>query len=248
LSPGGGSPYRVLAEFYEILFPLGTKQEAFLSGLVSGGGVRTALDVGAAAGTHLAWLSSRGIETAGLEPDPDLFRRLESRDWPGSPPSLLREGFSALPLPGRSFALVLCLGNTLPHAPDRERARLAVAGMLSSTAPGGRLCLQTVNFDAVVARGTWEFPPIVRKLPDGRQLELHRSYDPAPLPDAVDFRVSLSLDGVTSAAQTRLLALRSGEILGWLDGAGAVECHGDYDRTPFTPQSPAFVVTVRRNR
>lgn len=239
--------YGVLAERYEAFFPLGAKQKDFLAGLVDRGNVRTALDVGAGAGTHIAWLSSRGIEAVGLEPDPDLFGRLSSREWPGPPPLLLRAGFADLPLPGRLFDLVLCLGNTLPHAPDRGTARRAVEAMIRSTAPGGTLALQTVNFDGVIARGRWEFPPIVRTLGGGRRIELRREYDTTPLPAAVDFRISLVAEGATSSAVTRLLALGSGEIVHWLSSGGVIECFGDYDGSPFTPDSPALVATLRRS-
>lgn len=240
--------YGVLAQHYSRLFPLNERQRGFFEHLLASGPVNSVLDVGCGTGEHLSWFSSRNIRTWGLEPDPAMFRELERRQWPGRVPQLLRAGVQELPAAlGERVDLVLCLGNTLPHLPGRTAAQHAVRGMAETLSPGGRLVLQTVHFDRVLADGQASFPVIRRDLPDGGRISFSREYDLTELPERLLFRTCLSTPDGEERAAWPLVPLRQAEIERILMQAGfrEIETFGDYDRSSFVELSPALIVVSR---
>ncbi len=239
----------MLARYYRVLFPLGPKQAAFFESLTAAGLPAAVMDVGAGAGEQLAWFAARGIPSVGLEPDPDLLAVIENRDWEGRRPVLAAAAMEDLPGHWAGSAdLLLCLGNTLPHLPDRAALARALAGMRATLRPGGRLAVQTVNFDRVLADRRADFPVIRRELPGGGSIVLERSYDLSAIPGRVLFNLALTAGGETSAASWPLRPIRRDELVDALSAAGfaAVETFGDYDRSPFTDRSPALVAVARR--
>jgi len=243
--------YRDLAGYYSLLFPLNDRQSGFFEHLLQSGSVRSVLDVGCGTGEHLSWFSARGLRSCGLEPDESMFRELERRSWPGSMPTLVHGGVEALPgAIGGSFDLVLCLGNTLPHLPDRAAALQAVRGMAETLASRGRLAIQTVNYDRVLEEGRSAFPVIERVLPNGARVAFFREYDMGGLPERVLNRTRLVTPAGEQQAAWPLVPLRRDDAVGFLRETGLTEIQefGDYDRNPFSRNSPALIVVGRTSR
>jgi len=241
--------YRDLAEHYSLLFPLNDRQRGFFEHLAAAGPVGSVLDVGCGTGEHLSWFSTRVRRAYGLEPDARMFEELKRQRWPGAAPTLVRSGVEALPgALGKKVDLVLCLGNTLAHLPDRPAAERAVQGMAEVLAPGGRLVVQCVNFDRILAEGRAAFPVIERTRPDGGRISLFREYDLGGLPERVIFRTRLVTPGGEQRAAWPLVPLRRDELVLYFvqAGLGGVQEFGDYDRTPFTGTSPALIVVGGR--
>ncbi len=244
----GRSGYGLLARHYRDLFPLSGGQEGFFRHLLETGPVTAVLDVGCGAGEQLAWFAGRGIPSAGLEPDEGLFREAVRRAWKGLPPELVQAGAAFLPGPweGR-FDLVVCLGNTLPHLAGPGEMESALGGMRRSLKPGGRLAVQTVNFDRVLDAGRADFPVIERSAAGG-PVRLLRGYDLSPLPGSVIFTVRLEAGGKAEEARWPLRPVRRDELQGMLAAAGfgGAAVHGGYDRSPWTPAAPGTVAVARK--
>ena len=240
--------YRDLAAVYSLLFPLNERQRGFFEHLLAEAPAGSALDVGCGTGEHLAWFSARGLRAYGLEPDGSMFRELGRRTWPGPAPTLIRGGVEALPgAIGERVDLVVCLGNTLPHVPDRPAAQRAVRAMAETLSPGGRLAVQTVNYDRVLAEGRSAFPVIERTLPDGGRVAFFREYDMGESPERVLNRTRLVTPAGERRAEWPLVPLRREEIVRFMRQAGltGIREYGDYDRSPYASTSPALIAVGR---
>ena len=241
--------YLDLAEYYSLLFPLNDRQRGFFEHLLRDGPADSVLDVGCGTGEHLSWFSARNFRSYGLEPDAGMLRELERRRWPGQPPTLIPRGVDALPgAIGESVDLVLCLGNTLPHLPDRAAVQRAVQAMAETLSSRGRIVLQTVNFDRVLDEGRASFPVIERVLPDGGRVAFFREYDLEGLPERLLFKTRLVTPVGERRAAWPLLPLRREEIVRCVGDAGlsGVQLLGDYDGNPFSGGSPALIIVGER--
>lgn len=241
--------YAGLAAYYSLLFPLNEQQRRFFEYLLGTGTVGSVLDVGCGTGEHLSWFSARRLRAWGLEPDEAMFREAQGRTWPGTAPTLAQAGVETLPgVIGRRVDLVLCLGNTLPHLRDREAVRQAVVRMSGALAPAGRLVVQTVNFDRILADRSATFPVIERTLPGGGRIAFFREYDVSGLPERIVFRTRLATPQGEQAGAWPLTPLRHDDLVQLLEEAGLrrVEQFGDYRRAPFTMDSPALIVVAQR--
>ena len=241
--------YRDLAASYSLLFPLNDRQRDFFEHLLGTGPAESVLDVGCGTGEHLAWFSARGLRACGLEPDGSMFRELKRRCWPGPVPTLLQAGVEALP--GACLApadLVLCLGNTLAHLPDRERVQGAVRRMAEALSARGRLVVQTVNFDRVLEEGSASFPVIERTQPGGSRIAFFREYDLSALPEHILFKTRLVTHAGECRAAWPLVPLRRDELIRYFRETGLREIrdYGDYSRVPYAKDSPALILHALR--
>jgi SAM-dependent methyltransferase len=246
---GRETGYRDLAAYYSLLFPLNDGQREFFAHLLAADPIASVLDVGCGTGEHLAWFSERGVRAFGLEPDEAMFRELRRRAWPGTVPSLAQAGVEALPgAVAERVDLVLCLGNTLPHLRDRGAVREALCRMGETLSPGGRLVVQTVNFDKVLAAGASSFPVIERTLPGGGRIAFQREYDLSGLPARILFKTRLGTPAGEHGAAWPLVPLRREELAHLMRDAGLepAEEYGDYSRVPFAADSPALILVGRR--
>jgi SAM-dependent methyltransferase len=241
--------YRSLAGYYSLLFPLNDRQREFFVHLRATASVETVLDVGCGTGEHLAWFLERRVRGYGLEPDESMFRELRQRKWPGPAPALIQAGVEALPTAvAERVDLIICLGNTLAHLPNRDAVRQAVGQMVGALSPRGRLVLQTVNFDKILTEGCAEFPVIERSLPDGGRIAFFRDYDMADLPARILFRTRLVTPEGERSAAWPLLPLRGEEVVQYLREAGVDDIRefGDYNRIAYAPDSPALILLGQR--
>jgi len=51
-----------------------------------------------------------------------------------------------------AFGLVLCMGNSIPHITAPARLLQVLCGFRKLTAPGGLVCIQTLNYDRILAK------------------------------------------------------------------------------------------------
>jgi len=139
-------PYATLAGVYEFLTPNGflTPQEASagLAGLLDPGA--RVLDCACGIGLLAAGLAARGFAVEASDAAPEMVARARAL---GVAARVCRwEDLS-----GGPYDAVLCVGNSLAHAPDR---RAALAGMARVLAPGGLLVVTSRNWERERAAGS----------------------------------------------------------------------------------------------
>lgn len=107
--------------------------------------------------------------------------------------------------------------------------------------PGGCLILQIVNYDRILRHKQTELPLIT--VPD-KHLMLVRKYVLSP--ESVQFMTELQCDAEHWASETRLLALKQGDLEKSLGNAGFkdIKFYGDFEKNPWNTESPATIAVV----
>ena len=152
--------YDSLAEVYDWIVPEAVvKPEGsaaafapYLEDLAPGARV---LDCAAGPGTLAVGLARRGFEVVATDASAGMVERtraLAARH--GADVEVRQCRWEDLPAQGFApFDAVLCVGNSLPHAPGRDARRAALHAMAGALRPGGVLVLTTRNWEFVRGSG-----------------------------------------------------------------------------------------------
>ena len=184
-----GEFYDALAPFYHLIYPeweaSSARQAAALDAVVRAelgdGGGRTVLDVACGIGPQALGLAALGYRVAASDLSTGAVRRLrEEADRRGLPIQAraadMRDAWQAH---GRTFDVVLCADNSLPHLLTDDEILAALRGFLRCTAPGG-VCLVSIrDYDAVDWRSDGIHPHGVRQA-DGARWVLFQVWEPRP--------------------------------------------------------------------
>jgi glycine/sarcosine N-methyltransferase len=194
------------------------------------------LDSACGTGMHAIALAQKGYAAAGADLSPRMVEHARANALEaGAEVRFETAGFGELAKTFglKSFAALLCLGNSLPHVLSEAGLREALGDFAACLRPGGVLILQNRNFDALVkSRERWMEPQSHR---DGeREWLFLRFYD-------------YQADGLISF-NTLLRPLLQEETVRLLGEAGfsPVACYGDMSASPFTPQTSGNLVVVAR--
>jgi SAM-dependent methyltransferase len=235
------------------LFPLGQELAELIDSLLgsdsdagSGGGL---LDLGAGAGELAMYVAGRGHRVVAIDADPEMVdwagRRCDERGldvrW------IAGDLVTATRALGERFSVLACVGNTLPHLPDRDQVGAALATMHEVLVPGGHLILQTINVDRCLRLGGLVLPERTARF-EGGTLLLRRSYRPEPGGGRLRFETEIEVAGERHDFGLTHLALTAAELETMTEEAGfhQVRLLGGYAGTPWNPEAPATVVLARR--
>lgn len=215
------------------------------------------LDAACGTGMHAIALARRGWSAAGADLSPAMIARArENAAAAGLDLPFVAAGFGKLApafqaQPHFPFDAVLCLGNSLPHLLSPAALTEALADFAACLRPGGRLILQSRNFDAVLAqRERWMEPQSHRE--GEREWLFVRFYDYDP-DGLITFNImTLFREGSGAwqqrVAATRLWPQRQAEVVVVLSAAGfgEVMCYGGLNGAPFDAGSSGNLVVVAR--
>ena len=237
------SAYENLVHYYSDLFPLSEKVRGFLAPSVERWREAALpwLDAGAGTGNLMVWLEASGIEAHGLEPDPE-FAAEAMRRVKGPPDRLVRGSMQDLGelYKVRQFGAMTCIGNVLAHVESLDEARAFFEAAARALVPDGELLVQIVNYDRVLARQAWEFPPLKRTAADGTLLEFARKYE--PLGDRLRFTTALQAGNVKIRNEALLFPLRRSELeAAALDTFAGLKVMGDFGE-PWSESAPATIL------
>ena len=232
--------YSEFAAYYERVFPVREAVLDYLRARLPDAPARI-LDAGCGPGHHCGRLAGGGWSMVGLDLDDEMIGAARTA-YPDAEFHHLDLAEAEI-LPG-FFDGAYCLGNVAAHL-DRDRLGQALAALHAEMPAGAPWLVQTVNWDPLLDRGSYDFPP--RDL-DGAVFE--REY--LRLDErAVRFRTRLVVDGeiVFRGEETLYpLSARDAAALHADLGFELVEHHGDFAGAPFDPDHPGGSVMSYRRR
>ncbi len=230
--------YSRFAAVYERIFPFREGVYSFLRE-ASGSATGRVLDVGCGPGHYAGRFATDGGEAVGIDLDEAMIAAARER-YPRA--SFQRLDMTALDALEPPFDLIFCIGNVAAHV-DREAYDGVARGVAELLAPGGRWVVQTVNWDAILARGGHDFPP--REL-DGEGLAFLREYQDFTS-EEVCFVTRLQRgEEVLYEGRTALFPQRAADFGAChrRQGLATLSHFSDFGRAPFDPLGGAASILV----
>jgi SAM-dependent methyltransferase len=120
-------------------------EEPFYRRLFAEHGVQRVVDTACGTGRHAAMFHSWGLRVEGADVSPGMIDRARANF--GEPARLgwVVRGFDAPLAPPEPFDAAVCVGNSLPLAPDTATIERAIGQMLAALRRGGLLIVQALN-------------------------------------------------------------------------------------------------------
>lgn len=238
--------YQMIGKYYDDLFPPSQSQIQFLLKLLSP--KSRVLDLGCATGGYALALAEKGHDVTAIDLDEAMIHMLENKlkhkPLPVNPQVGDIQQVAALQ---GTYDLIYCIGNTVVHLASLADFNQFLKDVHEKLNPGGRLVIQSVNYDRILKDKVQSLPQINREYP---MLSFFRRYHHEP--DHIRFEGTLTLeegaDRKMWTAETRLLPILKEDFKKGFIQAGYSEMgfYGDFNESPFNLESPALVtLTVK---
>ena len=244
-NPSVESFSQALARYYGKLYPAPDSKLGLLVDLAGPPPARL-MDVTSGTGEYVAALDRRGYECLGLELDyqmciqarehhPELTHRLFQGD--------MLELMDELRGPAR---LAFCLGNRLAQlAGDAELAN-AISQLWDITRPAGKVVLQVINFDRVLAQvveGYFALPTLEARAEDGSPVVLNQAYTQIT-PQQLTNSIRLNAKGLEWTDTRPLLVLTQGRLENALPSGIKLQWYGDYGLRAWDEAAPETIAVL----
>lgn len=212
--------YSSISAYYSEIFPFNPAQLIFIEHELKSLENKSILDIGCATGELAFQLSQKGADVLGIDLNTDLlnqalqFKKAGSLHFQRGNMLELKNDFKR-----SQFDAVVCFGNTLVHLSTLDQ----VGEMLSSTKfvlkSGGKLLLQILNYDYILAEQIEELPLIETDL-----IRFKRRYEWDDM-KSIRFITELTLKDENSILhnETFLLPLKHDELKRALEKSGFKE-------------------------
>jgi SAM-dependent methyltransferase len=256
--------YESISAWYDHIFPVDPQAVRFLAAHARPG--CRLLDLACGTGGHAAALARLGHPVTGVDLDEAMIRRARARAAEASGagaaagPAGAGAGAGGLDFrvldmreAGRrlepGFGLVYCIGNSLVHLESERAIGAVLADCLRLLEPGGRLVVQILNYDRLLARRLTELPTLVCEEPP---LRFVRRYDYSPGERVVAFRTELTVrepEGERTMANTVPLWILEREPLERLARAAGfrdLEVFGGFGGEPLGSDSLPLILCAQR--
>jgi SAM-dependent methyltransferase len=209
-------------------------------------GAKRVLDAACGTGRHAAMFNQWGLEVEGADISPAMIE--QARKTFGEPPGrrLAVRGFDQPVYAPSAWDAVVCVGNSLSLAPERETVFRAIRQMMAALRPGGVLLVQVLNLWRLTDGPCLWQKCLRTQLPQGDVLILkgvHRSGDRGFVELVV-----FGPDGGPLVAQEspQFLGLETSELEAAARAAGAadVQFFGGYAGQPYDRAASVDLVMV----
>jgi len=239
--------YEQIAPYYDYIFPAGEEQLGFLQ-KAAGLPPKKILDVACGSGEYSVKLAQSGYDVWATDIDAEMVRLAgqKATDARVRVKTFISDMRQLDKHISEKFDCIFCIGNSIVHVGSAEAVLSAVLQMKSLLAPGGKLLLQIINFDRVLAKGVTSLPTIYNQ---EINLEFQRNYTRDEGRGLIYFDTILTVnkDNGQSRFENRveLFTLKAVSLKDILSKAGfsTINLFGGFNREPYIPDESFLLVT-----
>lgn len=241
-------PYASVAETYDLMIDwparLARERPFFAALLPDAAGIRV-LDVGCGTGHHSAMFAELGAEVIGLDSSSAMIARAREL-FSGENPRFVTGSFGDVAhLPGK-FDIIAVLGNSLAYVRNGDELTKILLEMRHQLTARGRLCIQLVNYDSLLAEESRWLPLIHRQAGETEYLFL-REYQRLGAQVAFTIVTLHNEAGWSQTTERSLHLAITGQLLReGLQQAGFshIDLYGDFQRALYRPASSGALIAV----
>jgi glycine/sarcosine N-methyltransferase len=238
--------YQMIGHYYDDLFPPSQAQISFLLKQLEK--PSKILDLGCATGGYAIALAEQGHEVTAIDLDEAMIEILahKIKDKPYKLDSQVAD-IRAVASMSETYDLIYCIGNTIVHLDNLDEVDSFLSACYARLNSGGKLVIQSVNYDRILKNQVQSLPEIVREYP---ALSFFRRYhhEEGHIRFVGALTVGESGQKKTWTAETQLLPILKNDLEQSFIKIGfeQIDFYGDFTKVPFSIESPALVtLTVK---
>ncbi|MEJ6949497.1 class I SAM-dependent DNA methyltransferase [Natronospora cellulosivora (SeqCode)] len=236
--------YTEIARYYDYIFPV-KKAKLDLVKELAGEPPKQILDLACGSGGYSVALNSTGYNITAVDLDQKMIENLKAKENEIDAYHLNMLNIEEIE---KKFDLIFCIGNSLVHLQDNQEIHNFLQLAKNSLKEGGKLLLQIVNYDRVLAKEVKSLPTIENEEVD---LVFERYYDYLPKKHKIEFKTILKVDNQEMENQVLLHPIKSKELLSLLQESAFVNIkfYGSFKKDAYDPITsfPLIVVAEKPN-
>ncbi|MFB9057790.1 class I SAM-dependent methyltransferase [Mariniflexile ostreae] len=235
--------YKQIASFYHHIFKINGNQIDFIKSKIPESNSRI-IDVGCGIGTLAFELVTYYKSVLGIDLDAEMIRTaLHNTENKSHAIDFQHIGMLKLHtiVDKHTIDGIICFGNTLVHLSTLEEVTDFLKQSKAALKANGKLLLQIVNYDKVLAKNIQQLPLI-----ENEDIIFERHYGYRPLEHKMDFNTRLTVKSTQQIIENsiELLPLLKEDLAHLLNKAGFNNCnyYGNFNQEQYTLDSPALII------
>lgn len=231
--------YTRIAEYYDDIFPTGQAQCQLIT-KVTGDPPKDILDVACGSGGYSKALSDSGYRVTAVDLDDKMVENLKKKD--DKIDARVLNMLHIEQLPGK-YDSIFCIGNSLVHLNNLGEIGVFLQACGNKLRAGGKLILQVINFDRILAKGITSLPTLYK---EDKNLSFERYYRYIPEQHKIDFHTILTVNDQVLENHVLLFPIKSAELRGLLEESGFtnIQFYGNFTKEKFTEMESSPLVVV----
>tara|TARA_R110001583_G_scaffold35585_1_gene118177 strand:- start:24492 stop:25217 length:726 start_codon:yes stop_codon:yes gene_type:complete len=237
--------YQQISSYYHYIFKINVNQVDFIKLKIPESDCKV-LDIGCGIGTLSLELANYYKNVLGIDMDAEMIRAASKKNIDASKAIQFQQK-SMLKLDAfidkNSVEGIICFGNTLVHLNSLDEIADFLQQSKAVLKSNGKLLLQIVNYDKIIEKNIKQLPLI-----ENDEILFERNYHYSKSENKIDFNTRLTVKATQQIIENsiELLPLLKNELAILLKNAGFNNCnyYGNFNKEPYTIDSPALIVEV----